>query len=95
MRNGIRARVRDLAVRDRNFNDPLADCGRYGIGVHAIHPAIVWTPMLEPGASSQGAPEIARQDSSKLSLLGYCPDGDAIADAAAFLLSDEAPFITG
>ena len=28
-------------------------------------------------------------------LLGYCPRGDVIADAAVFLLSDKARFITG
>ncbi|RYY32454.1 MAG: SDR family oxidoreductase, partial [Sphingobacteriaceae bacterium] len=28
-------------------------------------------------------------------LLGYCPDGDVIADACLFLLSDMARFITG
>jgi meso-butanediol dehydrogenase / (S,S)-butanediol dehydrogenase / diacetyl reductase len=27
--------------------------------------------------------------------LGYCPEGDVIADAAVFLLSDKARFITG
>jgi meso-butanediol dehydrogenase/(S,S)-butanediol dehydrogenase/diacetyl reductase len=27
--------------------------------------------------------------------LGNCPEGDVIADAAAFLLSDSARFITG
>jgi len=28
-------------------------------------------------------------------LLGYCPEGDVIADACVFLLSDMARFITG
>jgi NAD(P)-dependent dehydrogenase (short-subunit alcohol dehydrogenase family) len=27
--------------------------------------------------------------------LGYCPEGDVIADAGVFLLSDKARFITG
>jgi meso-butanediol dehydrogenase / (S,S)-butanediol dehydrogenase / diacetyl reductase len=27
--------------------------------------------------------------------LGYCPEGDVIADACVFLLSDKARFITG
>ena len=27
--------------------------------------------------------------------LGYCPEGDAIADPCVFLLSDKARFITG
>lgn len=72
-----------------------ADYGRHGIRVNAICPAIVWTPMLEAWAVSQGVPETARQHFGEMSLLGYCPSGDVIADAAAFLLSDEARFITG
>jgi NAD(P)-dependent dehydrogenase (short-subunit alcohol dehydrogenase family) len=72
-----------------------ADYGRHGIRVNAICPAIVWTPMLEAWAASQGVPETARQHFGEMSLLGYCPGGDVIADAATFLLSDEARFITG
>ena len=72
-----------------------ADYGQYGLRVNAICPAIVWTPMLEAWAVTQGSPETARQHCGEMSLLGYCPDGDVIADAAAFLLSDEARFITG
>jgi meso-butanediol dehydrogenase / (S,S)-butanediol dehydrogenase / diacetyl reductase len=72
-----------------------ADYGRHGIRVNAICPAIVWTPMLETWAASQGVPETARQHFGEMSLLGYCPGGDVIADAATFLLSDEARFITG
>ena len=72
-----------------------ADYGQYGIRVNAICPAIVWTPMLEAWAASQGAPGNARQLFGEMSLLGYCPQGDVIADAAVFLLSEEARFITG
>jgi NAD(P)-dependent dehydrogenase (short-subunit alcohol dehydrogenase family) len=72
-----------------------ADYGGHGIRVNAICPAIVWTPMLEAWATSQGVPETARQHFGEMSLLGHCPNGNVIADAAAFLLSDEARFITG
>jgi meso-butanediol dehydrogenase / (S,S)-butanediol dehydrogenase / diacetyl reductase len=72
-----------------------ADYGRHGIRVNAICPAIVWTPMLEAWAASQGVTEIARQHFGEMSLLGCCPGGDVIAEAATFLLSDEARFITG
>ena len=72
-----------------------ADYGRHGIRVNAICPASVWTPMLEAWAASQPSPDGARQIFADMSLLGYCPNGDVIADAAVFLLSDEARFITG
>jgi meso-butanediol dehydrogenase / (S,S)-butanediol dehydrogenase / diacetyl reductase len=72
-----------------------ADYGQYGIRVNAICPAIVWTPMLEAWAASQDAPETMRQLFNEMSLLGYCPQGDVIADAAVFLLSEESRFITG
>jgi len=32
---------------------------------------------------------------NEMHLLGYCPDGDVIADAVVFLASDRARFITG
>jgi meso-butanediol dehydrogenase/(S,S)-butanediol dehydrogenase/diacetyl reductase len=72
-----------------------ADYGRHGIRVNAICPASVWTPMLETWATSQAEPDAARQTFAEMSLLRYCPHGDVIADAAVFLLSDEARFITG
>jgi NAD(P)-dependent dehydrogenase (short-subunit alcohol dehydrogenase family) len=51
--------------------------------------------MLEAWAASQAEPDAARQTFGAMSLLGYCPNGDVIADAAVFLLSNEARFITG
>jgi meso-butanediol dehydrogenase/(S,S)-butanediol dehydrogenase/diacetyl reductase len=72
-----------------------ADYGRLGVRVNAICPAIVWTPMLEQWAFAQPEPEIVRQNMGELSLLGYCPYSDVIADAAVFLLSEQARFITG
>jgi NAD(P)-dependent dehydrogenase (short-subunit alcohol dehydrogenase family) len=72
-----------------------ADYSKLGVRVNAICPAIVWTPMLEQWASKQPASSTARQNLGELSLLGYCPHGDVIADAAVFLLSEQARFITG
>jgi NAD(P)-dependent dehydrogenase (short-subunit alcohol dehydrogenase family) len=72
-----------------------ADYGRYGIRVNAICPAIVWTPMLEQWADSQRDPDGMRKAFSEMSLLGYVPEGDVIADAAVFLLSEQSRFITG
>lgn len=72
-----------------------ADYARYSIRVNAICPAGVWTPMLERWCSEQRDPGEIRNYLDDIHLLGYCPRGDVIADAAVFLLSDEARFITG
>ncbi len=66
-----------------------------GIRVNAICPAGVWTPMLEKWCSEQPEPGHIRQYLDDIHLLGACPHGDVIADAAVFLLSQRARFITG
>ena len=72
-----------------------ADYALCSIRVNAICPAGVWTPMLEQWCGEQKDPESIRKYLDDIHLLGYCPRGDVIADAAAFLLSDKARFITG
>lgn len=66
-----------------------------GIRVNAICPAGVWTPMLEDWCSAQPDPDRIRQSLDNLHPLGLCPRGDVVADAAVFLLSQRARFITG
>ncbi len=72
-----------------------ADYARYPIRVNAICPAGVWTPMLERWCEEQSDPESIRKYLDDIHMLGYCPRPDVIADAAVFLLSDKARFITG
>jgi meso-butanediol dehydrogenase/(S,S)-butanediol dehydrogenase/diacetyl reductase len=72
-----------------------ADYARYGIRVNAVCPAGVWTPMLEKWCAEQPDPAGIRQYLDDIHLLGPCPRGDVIADAAVFLLSYRARFITG
>jgi meso-butanediol dehydrogenase/(S,S)-butanediol dehydrogenase/diacetyl reductase len=72
-----------------------ADYARYSIRVNAVCPAGVWTPMLEKWCAEQPDPESIRQYLDDIHLLGPCPHGDVIADAAVFLLSSRARFITG
>jgi meso-butanediol dehydrogenase / (S,S)-butanediol dehydrogenase / diacetyl reductase len=72
-----------------------ADYARYSIRVNAVCPAGVWTPMLEKWCAEQPDPEGIRQYLDDIHLLGQCPRGDVIADAAVFLLSSKARFITG
>ncbi len=71
------------------------DYACYSIRVNAICPAGVWTPMLEQWCAEQKDPGSIRKYLDDIHLLGYCPRGDVIADAAVFLLSDKARFITG
>jgi meso-butanediol dehydrogenase/(S,S)-butanediol dehydrogenase/diacetyl reductase len=72
-----------------------ADYAKYQIRVNAVCPAGAWTPMLERWAADQPNPAGIRQYLDDIHLLGYCPRGDVIADAAVFLLSQKARFITG
>jgi meso-butanediol dehydrogenase/(S,S)-butanediol dehydrogenase/diacetyl reductase len=72
-----------------------ADYARYSIRVNAVCPAGVWTPMLEKWCDEQSDPKNIRQVLDDMHLLGSCPHGDVIADAAVFLLSSKARFITG
>ncbi len=65
------------------------------IRVNAICPAGVWTPMLETWCAEQPEPARIRQYLDDIHPLGACPHGDVIADAAVFLLSGRARFLTG
>jgi NAD(P)-dependent dehydrogenase (short-subunit alcohol dehydrogenase family) len=71
------------------------DYAPYGIRVNAIAPAGVWTPMLREWGAAQPDPQGISEYLDKIHLLGYCPEGDVIADACVFLLSEQARFITG
>lgn len=72
-----------------------ADYAKFSIRVNAICPAGVWTPMLERWCAEQPDPDGIRTYLDNIHLLGACPRGDVIADAAVFLLSPKARFITG
>jgi len=71
------------------------DYAPFGIRVNAVCPAGVWTPMLEQWAAEQPDPAGIHAYLDQIHALGYCPRGDVIGDAAVFLLSDRARFITG
>jgi NAD(P)-dependent dehydrogenase (short-subunit alcohol dehydrogenase family) len=72
-----------------------ADYAREFIRGDAVCAAGVWTPMLEKWCDEQPEPESIRRYLDDIHLLGRCPHGDVIADAAVFLLSSKARFITG
>jgi NAD(P)-dependent dehydrogenase (short-subunit alcohol dehydrogenase family) len=71
------------------------DYAAFGVRVNAVAPAGVRTPMLEDWLESQFNSTDIQRYLNEIHPLGYCPKGDVIADAAVFLLSDMARFITG
>jgi meso-butanediol dehydrogenase/(S,S)-butanediol dehydrogenase/diacetyl reductase len=71
------------------------DYAKHGIRVNAVDPAGVWTPMLRQWCAEQPDPASTERYLNEIHPLGYCPEGDAIADACVFLLSDKARFVTG
>ncbi len=71
------------------------DYAKHGIRVNAVCPAGVWTPMLRKWCTQQPDPTSTESYLNDIHPLGYCPGGDAIADACVFLLSEKARFITG
>lgn len=71
------------------------DYAKYSIRVNAVCPAGTWTPMLRTWCSEQPDPSSVERYLDEIHALGYCPEGDVIADACVFLLSDKARFITG
>lgn len=71
------------------------DYAKYKIRVNAISPAGVWTPMLRQWGKAQPDVEKIEKYLDDIHILGYCPEGDVIADACVFMVSEKARFITG
>jgi NAD(P)-dependent dehydrogenase (short-subunit alcohol dehydrogenase family) len=71
------------------------DYAPYHIRVNAVAPAGVWTPMLREWGKYQNDGKGIENYMNAIHPLGYCPEGDVIADACVFLISDKARFITG
>jgi NAD(P)-dependent dehydrogenase (short-subunit alcohol dehydrogenase family) len=71
------------------------DYARYKIRVNAVAPAGVWTPLLKEWGEAQQNVSLVREYLDGIHALGYCPEGDVVADACVFLVSDKARFITG
>lgn len=71
------------------------DYAIFKIRVNAVAPAGVWTPMLRKWSREQPNNVNIEAYLDAIHPLGYCPDGDVVADACVFLLSEKARFITG
>ncbi len=70
------------------------DYAPFKIRVNAVAPAAVWTPMLREWGEQNDLEKMEKY-LSNIHPLGYCPNGDVVADACVFLVSHKARFITG
>ncbi|MET0634383.1 MAG: SDR family oxidoreductase [Chitinophagaceae bacterium] len=71
------------------------DYAPFHVRVNAVAPAGVWTDMLRNWVDAQDDGQSMTSYLDKIHPLGYCPEGDVIADACVFLISAKASFITG
>jgi meso-butanediol dehydrogenase/(S,S)-butanediol dehydrogenase/diacetyl reductase len=71
------------------------DYAPFKIRVNAVAPAGVWTVMLREWGQAQDDAGGIEKYLDGIHALGYCPEGDVVADACVFLISDKARFITG
>ncbi|HEX6849373.1 MAG TPA: SDR family oxidoreductase [Chitinophagaceae bacterium] len=84
-KGGVNALTKSMAL----------DYAKYNVRVNAVSPAGVWTPMLRNWSKQQPEANNIPAYLDAIHPLGYCPNGDVVADACVFLLSDKARFITG
>lgn len=78
------------------FTRALAlDCAQYGVRANALCPSSVATPLFESFLNMQPDVDAVRAGVSARAPLGYISSPQQMADAALFLVSDEATFITG
>jgi len=67
----------------------------YGIRVNSIHPAYIWTPMVENLLKAQGDVEEGRKQLDSLHPIGHMGEPDDIGYGVVYLASDESKFMTG
>jgi NAD(P)-dependent dehydrogenase (short-subunit alcohol dehydrogenase family) len=66
------------------------------IRVNSVHPAFIWTPMVENFAREQpGGLEETKAALASLHPLGHMGEPDDIAWGIVYLASDESKFVTG
>lgn len=70
------------------------EMGEHNIRVNTVTPGSTWSPSFEKSVTGKTPEEIAAMEKSG-TILGRFAQPSEIADAVAFLLSDDARFITG
>ncbi len=66
---------------------------KYGIRVNSVHPAYIWTPMVEAVTGGEGTEKY--QSLVDLHPIGHLGEPDDIAYGIVYLASDESKFMTG
>ena len=83
------------AVRLMTKNDALLYAAE-NIRANSIHPAFIWTPMVEHFGSQQpGGLEAFKENVAALHPVGHMGEPDDIAWGVVYLASDESKFVTG
>jgi len=67
----------------------------YKIRVNSIHPAYIWTPMVENLLKAQGDVEKGKKQLESLHPVGHLGEPDDIGYGVVYLASDESKFMTG
>ena len=67
----------------------------YKIRVNSIHPAYIWTPMVENSLKAQGNVEEGKKQLESLHPIGHLGEPDDIGYGVVYLASDESKFMTG